>query len=218
MHPNTIPTIDAHTHVFHPGGLCVLQSELQETTNTLYSVGIHPKNSRILSESECDQLKNRLSSPLCIAVGECGLDTQIDIPMDLQEEVFIFQLKLAKVFDKPIILHCVNSWDRCRHLHGVYAPEQPIIYHGFAKASIIEQVISHPLAIISIGHRILTTKPLQEIVSKIPDDRLLVETDDADIDIMEIYRRLAELKSVPLPALTETLYGNFKRIFNVKLA
>jgi TatD DNase family protein len=45
----------------------------------------------------------------CLAVGECGLDKRIAIPIELQQLVFEKQLVLAQKYNKPVVLHCVAS-------------------------------------------------------------------------------------------------------------
>jgi TatD DNase family protein len=44
-------------------------------------------------------------------VGECGLDKRIAIPIELQQLVFEKQLVLAQKYNKPVVLHCVASFD-----------------------------------------------------------------------------------------------------------
>ena len=45
-----------------------------------------------------------------MALGECGLDKRIEIPLETQIQVFQQQLDLVKTTEKPIILHCVAAF------------------------------------------------------------------------------------------------------------
>lgn len=212
--------INIHTHTIPKGLIAVYQNPASAGApeQGFFSAGIHPQDAHDFNR-QVAQLEQLLPHERCIAVGECGLDARLEINMEEQEAAYIAQLKLAARLNKPIILHCVNAWERCRFLHASHAPNQAIIYHGFSKPSILQQVLDYPAAMISIGHRLLTDKPLQECVPGIPIDRIFLETDDADVNLSELYDQLAELKSLPLAALIDQIYSNFKRIFDhVQLA
>jgi TatD DNase family protein len=78
----------------------------------VYSIGIHPWF--IVEErlaSDLDIVETKLQEPNCLAVGECGLDKRIAIPIELQQLVFEKQLVLAQKYNKPVVLHCVASFD-----------------------------------------------------------------------------------------------------------
>ena len=50
---------------------------------------------------------------LAAAVGEIGLDRWIkDYDMEQQEEVFIWQLRLAAERNLPVSIHCLQAWGR----------------------------------------------------------------------------------------------------------
>nr|WP_294862366.1 TatD family hydrolase [uncultured Fluviicola sp.] len=205
---------DSHTHNFGTKNRGIVQlskSSLNQLPD-FFSFGIHPKETTIdLTEIQkiCQELSLKAGF---LAIGEIGLDNRYDTFPE-QEERYIFQLKLAAEFNKPVILHCVNSWDRCRFLHEKNAPETTLIYHGFNKASITEQVLNYPKSIISIGESILSNQQLQTAVKQIPLDRLLLETDTGIGELIDTYRMIAEIKSLSLQPLIEQLNQNAKRIF-----
>lgn len=205
---------DAHTHHFDSKSRSIVQlSQLSAENLPLYfSVGVHPKTGTS-DWDEMEQLVEQLNQNRgFLAIGEIGLDNRY-AAMQEQEKGYIFQLKLASRFQKPVILHCVNTWDRCRFLHEKYAPQTPLIYHGFNKASIIDRVLEYPKSILSIGESVHSNPALQQVVPKIPSDRLLLETDTGNGELIENYRITAEIKNVSLHALTEQLNENAKRIF-----
>jgi TatD DNase family protein len=73
----------------------------------VYSIGIHPWF--IVEErlaSDLDIVETKLQETNCLAVGECGLDKRIAIPIELQQLVFEKQLVLAQKYNKPVVLHC----------------------------------------------------------------------------------------------------------------
>lgn len=206
---------DAHTHHFDSGNRSVVQlTKLpDEQLTPFFSFGIHPNESAFdFREIEhiCEQLNRNKGF---LAIGEIGLDKRYDSP-EKQEELYIFQLKIASKLHKPVILHCVNSWDRCRFLHEKHAPNTVLIYHGFNKASITEQVLNYPKSMISIGESIISNQKLQNALLQIPLERLFLETDMGNLPLIDTYRTVAEIKNVSLHALIDQLDQNAKRIFN----
>lgn len=206
---------DSHTHHFTGKYREIVQLTALsgEELPPLFSFGIHPEESRT-EQSGLEKIVHQLSAnPGFLAIGEIGLDTRYDTKAQ-QEALYIFQLELATRYHKPVILHCVNSWDRCRFLHEKHAPETPLIYHGFNKSSIVKRVLEYPKSIISIGESILTNPALRKAVEEIPLHRLLLETDMGEEDLIDTYRAVAEIKSVSLHPLIDSLNQNAKRIFN----
>lgn len=206
---------NAHTHFLPENSQGILQANLQNLpVDTFFSLGIHPYDSDQF-EDEILQKIVTISDPNFIAIGEIGLDSRIEIPLEQQELAYISQLKLAQQLRKPVILHCVNQWDRCRHLHQQFAPDTWLIYHGFNKASILEQVVHYPKACISIGSSVLSNTLLREKLALIPQNRLLVETDDTDCQILDIYHCIAANLSLPLHPLIRQVRTNATAIFKV---
>lgn len=207
---------NAHSHSVSTEYTSILQLTFDHNVvdSTTFSVGIHPKDAAIDPVTKANFLTNSTSQN-CLAIGEIGLDTRIELSLETQEKCYIEQLELAHSLNLPIILHCVNSWDRCRFLHSKHAPQQTLIYHGFSKASIVQQVLTYHPSIISIGASILNNKALQDQLHQIPLSRMLLETDDSTVDLIAIYTKVAELKSLSLPALIETINKNAKRIFKL---
>ena len=205
---------DSHTHHFDSKNRAIVQiTELfPDRLPPFFSFGIHPKENDFDLEGigkTCLRLNEHKGF---LAIGEIGLDNRYD-SAEIQEELYVYQLKLAAELCKPVILHCVNSWDRCRFLHEKHAPETTLIYHGFNKVSIIKQVLEYPKSIISIGESVLSNSKLHMAVDQIPTHRLLLETDMGNHKLIDTYKAVAEIKSLSLHALTEQLNQNAKRIF-----
>ena len=68
-----------------------------DTTIPNYSIGIHPwyiNENRLEFDLEIIQQKLQLNE--CLALGECGLDKRIEIPLEIQISVFKRQLEIVK--------------------------------------------------------------------------------------------------------------------------
>jgi TatD DNase family protein len=79
---------------------------------TLYaSVGIHPQEAAHATKEALAKLTHLATDPLCVAIGEIGLDYyHADNPdIDTQQLAFTAQLYLAAQARKPILIHCRTS-------------------------------------------------------------------------------------------------------------
>lgn len=81
---------------------------LAESHENIYcSIGVHPHDAKTFGKMEEEKLINLAkSSQKVIGWGEIGLDYYYDhSPRDVQREVFIRQIRLAKELNLPIIIH-----------------------------------------------------------------------------------------------------------------
>ena len=207
--------LNVHAHHNYGAETAIVQFEpnLSVDTPAYFSIGIHPEKA-LIDSSLTTEFKSLSEHKNCLAIGEIGLDSRYANQKD-QEVVYILQLQLAKTLNKPIILHCVNQWDRCRFLHEKYATGIPIVYHGFNKPGILDSILSYPDAYISIGPSVLTNTSLQSKINGIPLEKLLCETDTVQMPVSEIYQKVADLKSLSLREFSETININAKRIFKL---
>ena len=75
------------------------------------SAGIHPQEAHQATPEHLARLAELAEDPLCLAIGEIGLDyyhfENPDIPV--QQEALRAQMKIAAAVGKPILLHCRTS-------------------------------------------------------------------------------------------------------------
>ncbi|MBL0096501.1 MAG: hypothetical protein IPP46_08400 [Bacteroidetes bacterium] len=74
-------------------------------------------------------------------------------------------------------------------------------------------MISHGLYL-SFGESLLKHhSPSAEVVSSMPLDLLFIETDDKQIDVRELYQRVATLRDLGMEILKNDIYQRFCKIF-----
>ncbi len=206
---NQLGFFNLHTHQQQLDFMSATQLNKIESPiqNGWFSIGIHPEDSNEISPDTLQNLTIIAKNKHCVAIGEIGLDQRFS---NLEVQLFNYskQLELAQSLNLPIILHCVNLWDKCKQLHHRFAPMQPLIYHGFNKPAILEKVLGYGPAFVSIGASVLTNTALQEKIALIPLDRLFLETDASEVKIDAVYQKVAELKNVPLSTLIEHISNN----------
>ncbi len=75
-----------------------------EALRVSLSAGVHPYHASGI-EDALPALRELLSSPRCVALGECGLDYHADVDREVQREAFELQLALARELGLPLELH-----------------------------------------------------------------------------------------------------------------
>lgn len=212
-----IPYTNAHTH--RPGdGYSVFNLALESTAQALvpcFSVGVHPWYAGDWTK---DNTRNRIlkfsDQPGLCAIGECGLDRLRGPEWVQQENVFAAQIELSEEMGLPLILHCVRASERLLHLHKKTAPRQQWIFHGFNLRLAVAKALLEEGLMLSFGAAILNRRSAAaKALAYCPPGRFLLETDDAENEIGEIYATAARIRGLGEEALKEMAWGNWKRIF-----
>lgn len=189
-----------------------------ERTN-FYTYGLHPC---FLSESTCDdQLKELeiiVNEKRCLAIGECGLDKLCNIDFELQEKIFIEQIKIANKVKKPLIIHCVKAFNELINCLNLNDNNVPVIIHGFNNNENIARVLVDQGCYFSFGKALLgyesnAAKALKNVGRK----NFFLETDDADISIKYIYKKASELLGIEEEIIQLQLQNNFETVFKIKI-
>ncbi len=182
-----------------------------------YSIGIHPwyiVENRV--EKDLKIIEAKLSEKNCLAIGECGLDKRIEIPFDLQEKVFKRQLALAEKFEKPVVIHCVASFQELIKLKTDLKVSVPMIIHGFSKKKELAKQLLDNGFYLSFGKYLLRNPELESVFESIPNDRFLLETDTVDEKIQEVYEVASRYKGLEINNLRDIVETNFRSIFSEK--
>jgi TatD DNase family protein len=121
-----------------------------------------------------------------VALGETGFDRLTDssrAAMGLQEVAFREQLRLARRFELPVVLHLLKSDEPAlRVLREEGLPERGGVVHSFSGAK------DFALALVKLGLHVSfcgtlafpQSRRLREAASVVPLERLLIETDAPD--------------------------------------
>jgi len=180
--------------------------------NKWFSIGIHPWHIKDDSEQDVKTLLDQLKINKPFAIGEIGLDKRTATLFELQKEVFIRQLEIAKKLNLPVIIHAVRSFQELLSIKKDIAEEACWIFHGFRKSKALAEELIKNNAYLSFGEALFYDKNLQKVFKACPLDKLFLETDESEHSIQDIYRKAAQLKEVSLEFLKESLFSNFTSI------
>ena len=159
-----------------------------------YALGIHPLCVDRAQDADLTALRTALQThrddPRLVAVGEIGLDHFVPGLDRAQQEVFyVAQLKLAREFDLPVILHVRRSADTLlKHLRLIRV--RGGIAHAFNGSE------QQALAFVALGFKLgfggtLTFEralQIRRLAQTLPLSAIVIETDAPDIPPAWLYR------------------------------
>lgn len=185
-----------------------------ETKIPFYSIGIHPwyiKEERL--ESDLKTIGDKLALPQCLALGECGLDKRIEVPMELQITVFEKQIALAEHYQKPLVLHLVAAFDELLAIKKRMKISVPIIIHGFSKNEQVAQQLFDTGFYLSFGKYLLRNPELKAVFQSVPNDRFFLETDTIEETLNDVYTLAANYKGMNLAEMQRQVANNWTSVF-----
>ena len=211
--------INLHTHKFsNLSDVIEVVNQYPWEFNSIlsnYSIGIHPWyiDERRLN-NDLKIIKEKLQLKECLALGECGLDKRIEIPLDVQISVFKKQLEIVKQTKKPIVLHCVAAYDEVIAIKKEMKIDNPMIIHGFSKNEQVAHSLLKSGFYLSFGKYLLRNPDLEKVFTFAPENQILLETDTIEESIYQVYEKAALIKGISIDELKTIVFTNFLRIFN----
>ena len=171
-----------------------------------YCLGIHPLYVPTAQEDAlavlAQQLQAHHADPRLVAVGEIGLDYFVpqltQSPWrEKQESFYRAQLKLARQFDLPVVLHVRRSADRLlKHLREVAGPggRWQGIAHAFNGSEVQAQAFIKLGFKLGFGGAVTFERAhqLRHLAQTLPLDALVLETDAPDIPPHWLYTTAAD--------------------------
>jgi TatD DNase family protein len=179
-----------------------------------YSIGIHPwyiEEKRLVSDLDC--IEEKLKETSCLALGECGLDKRIAIPLETQMKIFHQQLDLVQNTEKPIILHCVAAFQEIISIKKDRNIQNPMIIHGFSKNEQVAQSLLSNGCYLSFGKYLMRNPDLEKVFTFAPENKILLETDTIEETIFDVYEKAAKIKGITMDEMKNKILKNFKSIF-----
>jgi TatD DNase family protein len=143
------------------------------------TVGLHPHDARLWSDRVADELERLAGDRRVVAIGECGLDYYRDLsPRDEQQRAFIGQIELARRVGKALVVHVREAADEALALLGEHAGGLTVVLHCFSQPRDLDECVSRGYYISFAGNvTYRNAGDLRAAARRVPDDRLLLETD-----------------------------------------
>ena len=201
---------------------------IAETHDSVFAtIGIHPEHAGVVAQDYIND--TILSHPRVLGVGEIGLDYHGDDikPRAAQIELFERQLEMARKHKLPVAIHTRDAEDDTAMILAKYNDVGGVMHCFTSDYGLAKKMLDRGFFFSASG--ILTFKNAAEIrdtFSKIPLDRLVVETDSpycAPVPyrgrkcepafVVETAKILSEIKKIPFDELSDIMIENVKRLY-----
>lgn len=216
----------------------------EQHKNIFIGVGLHPhwvQTSGIKKDLVADdvaaylsqlreQLQNNIHQKKCVAIGECGLDTFIETPMDLQQQVLEVHLQLAQEVELPLIIHCRKAHNELFALLQQYHLPAGGVIHAFSGSYELAARYWTMGFRLGIGGTITyeRAQKTRRAVKQLPLEAILLETDAPDMplsgkqgernspeNILAIAQTLADLRGETLATIAAQTTRNAQTLFKI---
>lgn len=192
--------------------------------------GLHPVCIASHRPEHLEALRDWLARERPVAVGECGLDFFVmGLDPAVQHAYFDAQLRLAREFDLPVIVHARRAVDAViaalRKIGGLRG-----VVHSFS-GSVEQAAQLHALGfLLGIGGPVTYPRAnrLRTLVATLPIEQLLLETDSPDqpgirhrgqrnepAHLVDVLDEVAMLRDMPREAVAAATTANAERLFGI---
>lgn len=198
------------------------------------AVGIHPNHCQDATELDWQEILNLSKQSEVVAIGETGLDRYWDYcPIEQQRIWFAKHIELSFETEKPLVIHMRECESDILAMLNEHQRNGKVIgiMHSFAGSwETARQCLDLGMYISFAG--MLTFKKsneLREVAARIPEDRILVETDSPYLTphphrsqrpnqpamVCHTASCLADVRGVDLELISSITTANAKRVFNL---
>lgn len=219
-----MPNID-HTSIDH-----MLEVEAKNPEQCISMMGLHPCSVNKDFEKELYHVESWLSKRTFAAVGEIGTDLYWDKTYwEQQKEAFNIQVKWARQYELPIVIHCRDSIDQTIDLvEALHDDKLKGVFHCFTGTQEQARRITQLGFYLGIGG-VSTFKNggMDKIIPDLDVSTILLETDSPYLSpvpyrgkrnepayIPIIAERVAELKKITLEELQLATSTNTQNLFS----
>ncbi len=196
------------------------------------AIGVHPSEAQKWDENSMNYLLSLKDNKKIVAIGEIGLDYYWDKSfIDLQQDIFIKQIELAKSLNLPIIIHDREAHaDTFKILKETNAKETGVLMHCFSGSVELMKECLKEGYYIALGGTVTfknAVKP-KEVAKEIPLEFLMLETDSPYMTPVPfrgqtnspkylnfVAQEIANLKNIDVEEVIEKTTNNAKLFFKL---
>jgi len=192
------------------------------------AIGRHPNAAKGFDDADLAELRALAEHERCVAIGETGLDYYREgAPRADQERAFAAQIALARDARKPLVIHSRAADSPTLAQLAAEAEGVSIVMHCFSMPDRLDECLARGYAISFAGNvTYKSAADLSEAATRVPDERLLVETDAPYLTPQAVRKErnqpafvahtlafLAELRGVSARELGATVERTAARVF-----
>lgn len=209
----------------------MFQLEKAFPDNVFLMTGLHPTHVKENYKQELRHVELMLAQRQFYAVGEIGIDLYWDkSTLAIQQEAFKYQIKLAKQYKLPIVIHCREAFDEIFEVLDQEKSKDLIgIFHCFAgNLQQAHQAISYNLKLGIGGVATFKNGKIDQFLNQIDLNHIVLETDSPYLApvpfrgkrnesayIIKILEKLSLIYGVSEEQIATITTQNSKDIFNI---
>ncbi len=214
--------IDIHTHkkiitdsnIF---ALIDLSDSIDNIPQTKHvSIGIHPWHiDNINITDKLHTISQLAKNQNVLAIGETGLDKKCTTNFELQRKTFLSLIEISEQLNKPLIIHCVLSYNEILQIRKTSKSRQKWLIHGYnGNKELAEQLIKANI-FLSFG-KLLSDSNTRAYKSfaKIPKEYMFLETDNSHHDIRQIYEFASPILNLSSTEIIAQFQQNLAKFIN----
>ena len=201
----------------------------EQHDNIYASVGVHPDHEQE-DEPTQSELVRLADHPKVVAIGETGLDYfRLQGDLEWQRTRFRTHIRAAVECNKPLIIHTRSaSADTLRLMQEEGAHRAGGVMHCFTESLEVALAAIEMNFYISFSGIVTFKKALElkEVASRIPLERMLIETDSPYLApvpfrgklnqpsyVKHVAEEIAKLRGITVEEVGEATSANFSRLF-----
>jgi len=198
------------------------------------AVGRHPNEASGFDDAAAAEILELGRHERVRAIGETGLDFYREYASaDDQRRAFFAQIEIARELELPIVIHArdpegeTSAIDEIFDMLDAHAGEAPVILHCFSAPQRVSDAADRGWYCSFAGNVTYpSAKELRFAAAKVPEDRILVETDapylapqplrgkrNQPANVVETAREIAAEREVPYEELERTVEANARALF-----
>ena len=210
-----------------------LKALAESRDNVWFSVGMHP-NHEVGAEPSVEQICTLADHPLCVAIGETGMDFfRQHIEPEIQELRFRNHIRAAKEVGKPVVVHMRDADEATiKVMRDENIADCGGIMHCFSSTrDIARQALDMGMSIAFSGNvTYKRNEGLRDVARQVPEDRLLIETDapylapaphrgkrNEPTYVRDVAECIAEVRGVDIGTLAAMTTRNALHRFNIQI-
>jgi TatD DNase family protein len=197
--------------------------------DSFFAIGIHPWFTEKINFDYLDILEKNISN--IDGIGEIGLHKGNKVPeMEIQKSHFFPQMELSEQYNLPVFLHVLKAHDIVLNFIKEHTKTRGII-HAFSGSPAHIKLYADSGWLMGVGGGITKENAhrLRRVVSKIPMDSIVLETDSpymgsSDVEngksepdmVQKVALKLSEIKNIGYDEIIKKTTDNVHRLFGVK--
>ncbi|WP_339648800.1 TatD family hydrolase [uncultured Salegentibacter sp.] len=220
-----LPAIDSETTE------AMYELEARYPENVFLMMGLHPTHVQENYEEELIHVEEQFERRRFYAVGEIGIDLHWDkSTLAIQQEAFRRQIKLAKKYKLPVVIHCRKAFDEIFDILEEEKSDDLFgIFHCFTgNLEQAKRALSYNLKLGIGGVVTFKNGKIDKFLNEIPLKEIVLETDGPYLSptpfrgkrnepeyLIKVAEKLAEIYEKPLVEIAEITTQNSKDIFGI---